>query len=191
MASEATRQLGALLALLEDVHTDSTYQQLWFDFRHITDELVFYGMTAQSAHLVGPLANLCYKLLFRHEVFDTFAADTRGGRLGVDGPAAAAASSATQPRQQRRLLALGVEARAQLPARLASWVKQLSYFLMHFPDVEGAIVPLRRLHRALMARRGARGGEVTRADDASRRDVEGVASRHAAAESRGEQVGRE
>jgi hypothetical protein len=31
-----------------------------------------------------------------------------------------------------------------------------SDFLMHFPDVEGGIAPLRRLHRSLMMHRRAR-----------------------------------
>ena len=159
-ASEASRQLAALSTLLDAVHLDEAYQRLWFDFRHITDELVFYGMCAQSSlgqsQVVAPLANLCYKMLFRHEIFETFCGPTgamsghghhmTGAASGVSGGA-----NVVQPRQQRRMLNLAVEARAQLPPLLLKWVKQLSYFLMHFPDVEGGIAPLRRLHRALRA----------------------------------------
>ena len=155
--SEGARQLSALLGLLDELATDETYQRLWFDFRYITDELVFYGVHAQSAHLVTPLANLCYKMLFRHEVFETFSGAARD--------AAGLGAGAQQPRQQRRLVALGAEGgRAPMPAKLLQWVKQLSYFLMHFPDVEGGIVPLRRLHKALTGHR-------------SRRDPTGDASR--------------
>ena len=129
---------------------DEAYQKLWFDFRHITDELVFYGMCAQSAHLITPLANLCYKMLFRHEAFETFTVNHRDA-------SANALSGAIQPRQQRRLLALGPEARYQLPSKLMQWAKQLSYFLMHFPDVEGGIAPLRRIQRSLIGHSKRRG----------------------------------
>ena len=141
---EAARQHAALLVMLEEVQLNPAYQKLWFDFRHITDELVFYGMGAQSPQLIAPHSNLFYKLLFRHEIFETFA----GARDG-------ATPGGSQPKQQRRLLPLGVELRAPLPPKLVLWVRQLSYFLMHFPDVEGGISPLRRLHRALLARRRA------------------------------------
>ena len=134
--SDAARQLAALLSLLEEADREPAYQKLWLDFRHITDELVFHGMRAQSPQLITPLANLCYKMLFRHEVFETF---TGGG-------------GGSQPRQHRRLLPLGAELRAQLPPKLVLWVKQLSYFLMHFPDVEEGIAPLRRLARTLRRR---------------------------------------
>jgi hypothetical protein len=50
------RQYNALLAELEMLAGDERYEKLWFDFRHITDELVFYGMRAQTSHLVSPLA---------------------------------------------------------------------------------------------------------------------------------------
>ena len=112
--TEAARQHAALLHLLEEVQLDPAYQRLWFDFRHITDELVFYGMRAQSSQLIAPHCNLFYKLLFRHEVFETFA----GGR-----PAAGGGEGGTQPRQHRRLLPLGAEARAPLPPKLVLWVR--------------------------------------------------------------------
>ena len=46
-SKEASRQHAALLALLDEVGGDEAYERLWFNFRHITDELVFYGMGAQ------------------------------------------------------------------------------------------------------------------------------------------------
>jgi hypothetical protein len=181
--TESSRQLAALLNLLDEASLTDDYQRLWFNFRHITDELVFYGMVAQSDHLITPLANLCYKMLFRHEVFEIFTERERGtGGAGRDG--------ASQPRSQRRLLPLGAETRGQLPPKLLAWVKQLSYFLMHFPDVEGGIAPLRRLHRSLVvvhrrrelteARHAAQPGghderEEERPSRARRRDREGAA----------------
>ena len=143
--SEAARQLGALIAMLDAAQADDSYQKLWFDFRHITDELVFFGMSAQSTQLVSPLANLCYKMLFRHEIFETFS-----GSSSATGPGAG--EGGAQPRQQRRMLNLATEARAQLPPKLVLWVKQLSYFLMHFPDVKGGIAPLRNLHDRLVVK---------------------------------------
>ena len=75
--------------------------------------------------------------------------------------AAGGSSGSSQPRQQRRLANLALEARAHMPPKLLLWVKQLSYFLMHFPDVEGGIAPLRRLHRLLLAHRRPRSVEVS------------------------------
>jgi len=122
--------IAALTAKCEAVGGDSTYQQLWFDFRHITDELVFYGMKAQTTHFVTPLANLCYKMLFHHEVFDIFvSASSKHRRLPL-------LPSTTEPRP--------------LPAPLFPWIKQLSYFLHHFPDAHAGIEPLRRLERHLL-----------------------------------------
>ena len=37
-----------------------------------------------------------------------------------------------------------------MPPTLMKWVQQLSYFLMHFPDVYGGIEPLRRLEKLLL-----------------------------------------
>ena len=129
------RQYNGLLAELDGLAADERYKKLWFDFRHITDELVFYGMRAQTSHLVSPLANLCYKMLYRHDIFDSFL-------------------ERSERQQHRRLFFFGGEARP-LPPHLLLWVKQLSYFLMHFPDVYGGIEPLRRLEKALK-RQGAR-----------------------------------
>ena len=84
-------------------------------------------------------------MLFRHEIFETF-----GGSSSSTGPGAG--EGGAQPRQQRRMLNLAVEARAQLPPKLLLWVKQLSYFLMHFPDVKGGIAPLRNLHDRLVVK---------------------------------------
>ena len=100
------------------------YSRLWFDFRHMTDELVFYGMKAQTSHFVSPLANLLYRILFAHDVFESF--------------------GAAQHRSKRRL------PHAEPRVQLLPWVKQLTYFLMHFPDVKhGGIETLRRLERSL------------------------------------------
>ncbi|KAL1530705.1 hypothetical protein AB1Y20_001604 [Prymnesium parvum] len=125
----AQRQYNSLLAELERLVGDQRYKQLWLDFRHITDELVFYGMRAQTSHLISPLANLCYKMLYRHDIFESFL--ERSDRL-----------------QHRRTFLFGADTRP-LPPQLLLWVKQLSYFLMHFPDVYGGIEPLRRLEKAL------------------------------------------
>jgi hypothetical protein len=73
---------------------------------------------SQSSMLISPLANLTYKMLFRHEIFETFCGG--GGGSGAVG---------AQPRQQRQLLHLALEARAQLPPKLLLWVKQLSCVL--------------------------------------------------------------
>ena len=40
-----------------------------------------------------------------------------------------------------------------MPPRLVPWAKQLTYFLMHFPDAEQGFGHLRRLHRTLARRR--------------------------------------
>ena len=130
---------SAILARLAALEGTGSYFQLWFDFRHLTDELVFYGMKvrgpplartdghgvctgtgtgtgmgmgmgmpwawyahgarlctrsnlnpspdpspspnlnpdpdpdphqAQTSHLVSPLANLAYKMLFGSEPFE-------------------------------------------------------------------------------------------------------------------------
>ena len=50
-----------------------------------------------------------------------------------------------------------------MPAALLPWVKQLSYFLNHFPDDHGGIEPLRRLERSLMKRVERAGKESVRA----------------------------
>lgn len=71
-------------------------------------------------------------MLFRHELFDAF--------------------RAADQRMHRRLpLLAGGEGRP-FPAELTPWFKQLSYFLMHFPDAEShsGFEPLRRLERALV-----------------------------------------
>ena len=46
----------------------------------------------------------------------------------------------------------GGRPRAPCARELLPWVKQLSYFLNHFPDDHGGIEPLRRLERSLMKR---------------------------------------
>ena len=153
------------------VAAEPAYRQLWFDFRRITDELVFYGMRAQTSHFVSPLANLCYKLLFQHDVFRLL------GPLAAAAAAAAPAAPPPPPPQQQRAVVegptaalelgddrLGIDAggrrgvleAAPLAQQLHLWVKQLSYFLMHFPgdsDYDGGgIEPLRRLERSLCIR---------------------------------------
>ena len=153
------------------VAAEPAYRQLWFDFRRITDELVFYGMRAQTSHFVSPLANLCYKLLFQHHVFRLL------GPLAAAAAAAAPAAPPPPPPQQQRAVVegptaalelgddrLGIDAggrrgvleAAPLAQQLHLWVKQLSYFLMHFPgdsDYDGGgIEPLRRLERSLCIR---------------------------------------
>lgn len=86
-------------------------------------------MKAQTSRFVSPLANLCYKMLFRHRLFDLFCGPLhRSNRRG--------ASSASDHKV--------------LPAVLVPWIKQLSYFLIHFPDVHSGIEPLRRLERSLL-----------------------------------------
>ena len=139
--------LSLLVAECQHLHLDETYASLWFDFRHITDELVFYGIKPQTQRFVSPLANLCYRVLFQHEVFEVFS--SRG----------AAAEAASQHGSRRWRAAAfqrgGDEApqRQSFPPELALWVKQLSYFLMHFPDVhQSGINPLRRLQRQLLHR---------------------------------------
>ena len=81
LQTASSRARAALHAKWGEVVSDRTYRQLWFDFRHITDELVFYGMKAQTSHFVSPLANLFYKMLFHHEAFAMFlSAPQRGHR---------------------------------------------------------------------------------------------------------------
>jgi len=133
-------------------------------------------MSASSSTGVSPLANLCYKMVFRHEVFEAYCAS-------------AAASQPSQPR--RRLARLGAESRISLPAKLLPWVKQLSYFLMHFPDLHGGIGPLRLLQHTLLARRRERPalriegdelrgeGEGERFREAPRQPAGGLPSRSA------------
>ena len=123
----------SLMAAIDAGARDDVYARLWADFRHITDELVYYGTKAQTSHFVSPLATLCYKVLFRHEVFDAF--------------------RSASARQHRRLpLLAGGEARP-FPAPHLEWFKQLSYFLMHFPDADAntGMDTLRKLERALVA----------------------------------------
>lgn len=56
--SDAARQQLALYTLFDEAHADPAFQKLWFDFRHITDELVFYGMNAQVLLLRGICRNV-------------------------------------------------------------------------------------------------------------------------------------
>ena len=77
-------------------------------------------------------------MLYRHDVFDSFL-------------------ERSERQQHRRLFLFGGEARP-MPQQLLRWVKQLSYFLMHFPDVYGGIEPLRRLEKALKRHSRSRDG---------------------------------
>ena len=135
------RQYNALLAELEMLADDERYENLWFDFRHITDELVFYGMRAQTSHLVSPLANLCYKMLYRHDVFDSF---LEFGDSSTD------AYSAARRARCRNGCSAGSSS---------------SHFLMHFPDVY--IEPLRRLEKTL--KRHSRWGTTSSCRQPTRR----------------------
>jgi hypothetical protein len=152
------RARAALHAKWDEVVSDRTYRQLWFDFRHITDELVFYGMKAQTSHFVSPLANLFYKMLFTHEAFAMFLSASQRGHRRMASAAGSEPKARRGPAPQRsgmhapraltslpRLLQVA----ANMPTQLVRWVKQLSYFLMHFPDAtHSGIEPLRKLERA-------------------------------------------
>ena len=85
---------------------------------------------AQTSHFVSPLANLAYKMLFCSEAFEVL---WWGG-------------------SSRDEAVPGGRPRAPCARELLPWVKQLSYFLNHFPDDHGGIEPLRRLERSLMKR---------------------------------------
>ena len=90
------------------------------------------GVQAQTSHFVSPLANLAYKMLFCSEAFKVL---WWGG-------------------SSRDEVVPGGRPRAPCARELLPWVKQLSYFLNHFPDDHGGIEPLRRLERSLMKRVG-------------------------------------
>lgn len=129
-------------------------------------------MRAQTSHLVSPLANLCYKMLYRHDIFDSFIEHPDGQQAQVTSVPYSAFQTAlvdSEPHpalspivihsrysnnrrlycsQHQKLFFFGTENRP-LPPQLLLWVKQLSYFLMHFPDVRGGIEPLRRLENSL------------------------------------------
>ena len=42
-------------AELEVIEGDEVYCRLWFDFRYITDELVFYAMRAQVVRVLSKM----------------------------------------------------------------------------------------------------------------------------------------
>ena len=67
----------------------------------------------------------------------------------------------------------GGRPRAPCARELLPWVKQLSYFLNHFPDDHGGIEPLRQLERSLLrrereSREKSRLGKESRAGKESR-----------------------
>jgi len=104
---------------------DAEHAELWFTYRFLTDEFVFYGIQGSAAmSVVLQLAALCYSTLFQHEVFCMH-------RVPQHKP------QALGPRDRTRGGAVGAGGQAilaPLPRELAPWVKQLSYFLSYFPD---------------------------------------------------------
>ena len=91
------------------------YFQPWFDFRHITDELVFYGMKAQTSHFVS------------------LPPTSRTRCSSAPRPLRCSAGAAAPATSRCRPAGLARRARELMP-----WVKQLSYFLNHFPTTMAA-----------------------------------------------------
>ena len=142
------------------VAAEPAYRQLWFDFRRITDELVFYGMRAQTSHFVSPLANLC--------CFST--TSSAAGPLAA--AAAATPAAPPPPPQHQRAVVEGPTAALELgddrlhrrrpPRRrggaagaAAPPVGEAAVVLsdaLRDSDYDGGIEPLRRLERSLCIR---------------------------------------
>jgi hypothetical protein len=66
-----------------------SYRALYFDFFYITDELIWYGVRSNAVRHSLMLADLAYGVVFNHEIFRAFLAQTNA--------AAAALESATAP----------------------------------------------------------------------------------------------
>ncbi|KAI9908764.1 hypothetical protein PsorP6_004051 [Peronosclerospora sorghi] len=104
-------------------HLVQSYRALYFDFYYITDELVWYGVRGNAVRHSLSIADLVYGVVFRHEVFQTFVAETRSGGESLN--------------------------TVSFPRLLLPWIRQLGHFLSFFSENQEATQPLRHVYDQL------------------------------------------
>lgn len=124
-----------LVSLMNDCEREPSYADLYFDIRHINEELVLYGMKGYVGHFVFQLATLLFGIIVKHRVCSSVirvletSLQMRAG-MGVG----STVSFSQLQRDNCRLF-------------LLRWIQQLSYFLSHFPRQYRGTRPLWRLEK--------------------------------------------
>eukprot|EP00455_Lapot_gusevi_P004473 TRINITY_DN11857_c0_g1_i4.p1 TRINITY_DN11857_c0_g1~~TRINITY_DN11857_c0_g1_i4.p1 ORF type:complete len:546 (+),score=45.52 TRINITY_DN11857_c0_g1_i4:52-1689(+) len=114
--------------LFLDACSTEAYAQLFFDYRYITDEFVFYGLKGYVGHFAFQLADLLYSFVFKDRLFNHLR------RLWLS------ETTISSSHSYRRRIEGFVE----------SWVIQLKYFLDHFPRFNKDTAPLRQLYQQIL-----------------------------------------